>query len=289
MCTRRMVLCCVCTHLSRCSVDVSLSLRGCPLCGRPFWTKEASCLVEVLVSRLCCNVPLCPSVRLILDLPCSSRKLFRVAVRCFLPRLSQFSPFLWPKERLKFIVLLQKVCCVERAVPPPLLRSLQKRSVSTAVAAKTKFARSTRQVDSGHRFVMDNFVHVHDVMEGLPKAFSWNSVLYSWYSPAWIKRGCGDAKILLDTEYDLRFFLFHKRGSTRVLGHLFIEGHRFCDVKANAGNAKCWVWTARGRSQGEDAETVVKFARLFPSSELAQHFKVAFDGARALHWERLAI
>ena len=122
MCTSRMVLCCVCTHLSRGSVDMSLSLRGCQLCGRPFWTKEASCLVEVPVSRLCCNVPLCPSVRLILDLPCSSRKLFRVAVRCFLPRLSQFSPLLWPKERLKFIVLLQKVCCVERGVPPPLLR-----------------------------------------------------------------------------------------------------------------------------------------------------------------------
>ena len=66
---------------------------------------------------------------------------------------------------------------------------------------------------------------MHDVMEGLLAAFSWNSVLCSWHSPGWIKRGSGDAKTLL-------------HGS---------------------------------------------------QSELAQQFKVASDGARALNWERLAI
>ena len=76
-------------------------------------------------SSLLEKVPLGPSVCLILDLPCSSRKLFRVAVRCFLLRLSLFSPFLWLKERQKFIVLLLGACCVERAVLPLLPRRMR--------------------------------------------------------------------------------------------------------------------------------------------------------------------
>ena len=174
------------------------------------------------------------------------------------------------------------------ASPHAVVQS-SKRSVTTAVAPRTKSARSTRQVDSGHGFVMENFVHVHDVLEDLLQILSWNSVLYSWHSSARIKRGSGDAKILLDTEYDLRYFLFHKHGSTRVLWYFFIEGQGFCDLKANAGNAKCWALTGRGRSPGEDAKTVVEFALLFPSSELALQFKVDFDAARALNWERLGI
>ena len=74
-----------------------------------------------------------------------------------------------------------------------------------------------------------------------------------------------------------------------MLGYFFIEGRGFCDLNVNAGNDKCWVWSARDRSQGEDAESVVKFALLFPSSELALQFKVAFDEVRALNWERLGI
>ena len=112
-----------------------------------------------------------PSVCLILDLPCSSRKLFRVAVRCFLLRLSLFSPFLWLKEWQKFIVLLPRACCVERAVLPLLLRrmrllSLQSGRFPTAVPPKTKSVRSTVLVDSGQGFAMENFVHVREVMEG---------------------------------------------------------------------------------------------------------------------------
>ena len=44
------------------------------------------------------------------------------------------------------------------------------------------------------------------------------------------KKCSGDAKILSDTEHGLRYFLFHKHNSTRVLGHFFIDGQGFCQV-----------------------------------------------------------
>ena len=127
--TRRMVLYSVYTHLSRWLVDMCLFLLECLLCVRPFWIMEASCLVEVPVSRLCWKVPLGPSVCMILDLPCSSRKLFRVAVRCFLLRLSQFSPFLWLKEAE-----------VHRAVAEGVLRGT---SSSSTIASPHEVAQSS--------------------------------------------------------------------------------------------------------------------------------------------------
>ena len=54
---------------------------------------------------------------------------------------------------------------MERAASPHAVVQSSKRSVSTTVVPKTKSARSTRQVDSGQEFVMENFVHVYDVME----------------------------------------------------------------------------------------------------------------------------
>ena len=110
---------------------------------------------------------------------------------------------------------------------PHAVAQSSKRSVSTAVAPKTKSARSTVLVDSGQGFAMENFVHVHEVMEGCREVLSWNSVLYSWHSSTWTKRGSGHAKIILDTEFGLRYFLFQKHGSTRVLGYFFIEGRGF--------------------------------------------------------------
>ena len=172
---------------------------------------------------------------------------------------------------------------------PHAVAQSSKRSVSTAVAPKTNSARSTVLVDSGQGFAMENFVHVHEVMEGCREVLSWNWVLSSWHSSTWTKRGSGHAKIILDTEFGLRYFLFQKHGSTKILGYFFREGRGFCDLNVNAGNDKCWVWSARDRSQGEDAESVVMFALLFSSSELALQFKVAFDEVRALNRERLGI
>ena len=90
-------------------------------------------------------------------------------------------------------------------------------------------------------------------------------------------------------QFGLRYFLFQKHSSTRVLGYFFIEGRGFCDLKVNAGNDTCWVWSARDRSQGDDAESVVKIALPFPTSELALQFKVAFDEVRVLNREWLGI
>ena len=77
-CTRRMVLYRVCTHLSRALRPPILDNGGVVFGGGAGF----SSMLESAVG---------PSVCLILDLPCSSRKLFRVAVRCFLLRVSPFS------------------------------------------------------------------------------------------------------------------------------------------------------------------------------------------------------
>ena len=106
--------------------------------------------MEVPVSRLSWNVPLS-----------SSELQFVVSFH-----VSPSLPVSVAMERLKFIVLQQKVCCSSStAASPHAVVQSSKRSVSTNVVPKTKSARSTRQVDSGQEFVMENFVHVHDVME----------------------------------------------------------------------------------------------------------------------------
>ena len=169
-------------------------------------------------------------------------KSFRVAVRCCFP-LSQFSSFCGLKQRLKFIVLLQKVCCVERAVPPQPLRRRQNVGFLRLLPRR----RNLRAVKM--TLGKENFVHVHDVMEGLLEVVSSNSVLFFFgIPPHGYKEVLATPRSLLDTKYDLRYFLFHTHGSTRVLGQFFIESQGFCDLKANAGNAKCWAWTARDRS-----------------------------------------
>ena len=128
---------------------------------------------------------------------------------------------------------------------------------------------------------------MHEVMEGCREVVSLElgTLLLAFFHMD--KRGFGYAKVILDTEYGLRYFLFQKHGSTRVFGHFFIEGRGFCDLKVNAGNDKCWVWSARDRSKGDDTETVVRAA--FPSSKPALQFKVVFDEARVLKRERLSI
>ena len=66
--------------------------------------------------------------------------------------------------------------------------------------------------------------------------------------------------------------------------------HKGARVLLHRGSwLQCWVWSARDCSQGEVAESVVKFALLFPSSELDLQFKVAFDEVRALNREWLGI
>ena len=144
------------------------------------------------------------------------------------------------------------------AASPQAVVQSSKRSVSTAVAPKTK-----------------------------PVPWRTLSMCMMWWRYSWHSAFLRVDKWRFWRRQDpFGHLLFHKHGSTRVLGHFFIEGRGFGDLKANAGSAKSWVWTVRDRSQGGDAETVVKFALLFP---LALQFKVAFDGARALNRVRLGI
>ena len=86
------VPCRVCTNLSRGFVDMSLSLLGCLLCGRPFWTMEASSLLERAVRPVSLFDPE-PALFVEKALPSCSSLFPSTSPPSFLPL----------KERLKFI------------------------------------------------------------------------------------------------------------------------------------------------------------------------------------------
>ena len=182
-------------------------------------------------------------------------------------------PFLGLKERLEFIVLLLRACCVERAVLQPLLRrmrllSLQNGRFPLLLPRRHNLRGQPFWLTLGKGLPRRTLSMCMRLWRVAERSYPWNSALYSWHSSTWTIRGSGFVKIFLDTEYGLRYFLFQKHGSTRVLWYFFIEGRGFCDLKVNAGNDKCWVWSARDRSKGENTETVVKFALLFRHQSL---------------------
>ena len=112
-------------------------------------------------------------------------------------------------------------CSVFKAVGfPPLL------------CRRQNLRRQPFLVASGQGFAMENFVHVHEVMEGCLEVLSWNSVLYSWHSLHMDKK-----EVLVTPRSSwtpssvFASSCSKKHGSTRVPGYFFIEGRGFCDFE----------------------------------------------------------
>jgi len=109
--------------------------------------------------------------------------------------------------------------------------------------------------------------------------YSQRSKLYRFKDADWKERGTGEAKLLRNSQTGMvRFLLRQEKTMKIVANHYVIDQAPYCDLRPNAGSAKCWVWTAMDCADGDPVAE--QFALKFGAPELAEKFKEAFDAAK---------
>eukprot|EP00929_Paragymnodinium_shiwhaense_P022607 TRINITY_DN143_c0_g2_i1.p1 TRINITY_DN143_c0_g2~~TRINITY_DN143_c0_g2_i1.p1 ORF type:complete len:2603 (-),score=942.64 TRINITY_DN143_c0_g2_i1:139-7947(-) len=114
--------------------------------------------------------------------------------------------------------------------------------------------------------------------------FSHRSKLYVFKDTEWKEKGLGDSKILKHrSSGKVRYVLQQEKSSALAANHYIVALEPFCDLRANAGSDKCWVWTAQDCADGD--KVTEQFALKFGTTETAQAFKEKFDEGKALNGE----
>lgn len=105
------------------------------------------------------------------------------------------------------------------------------------------------------------------------------SKLYRFRDGDWKERGTGDVKLLRHKNTGkVRFLLRQEKTMKIVANHYIINEAPYCDLRPNAGSAKCWVWTVIDCADGEPV--VEQFALKFGTPELAAKFFEAYEEAK---------
>merc|ERR1712066_662173 len=92
----------------------------------------------------------------------------------------------------------------------------------------------------------------------------------------------GEAKLLQHKETKkVRFILRQEKTQKIVANHYVVDLPPYCDLQPNAGNDRCWVWSAQDCS--DDKPAMERMALRFGTPELATKFKEAFDNAKELN------
>jgi len=114
--------------------------------------------------------------------------------------------------------------------------------------------------------------------EGEEQVYSQRSKLYRWRDGEWKERGLGEARLLRNSQGQVRFLLRQEKTGKVVANHQLVNTPPYCDLRPNADNEKIWVWTTPDSS--EDSLETQQFALKFGSVELAFVFKEAFNAAK---------
>jgi len=114
--------------------------------------------------------------------------------------------------------------------------------------------------------------------EGEEQVYSQRSKLYRWRDGEWKERGLGEARLLRDSQGQVRFLMRQEKTGKVVANHQLVNTPPYCDLRSNADNEKIWVWTTPDCS--EDSLETQQFALKFGTVELANVFKEAFDAAK---------
>lgn len=118
--------------------------------------------------------------------------------------------------------------------------------------------------------------------EGQEVMWSQHAKLYRFRDGEWKERGTGEAKLLRDSASSRTRFLLRQEKTMKVMAnHWVIDEVPYCDLRPNAGNDRCLVWTTPDSSDNANEPQVEKFALKLATVELAGKFKEAFLQAKA--------
>lgn len=114
--------------------------------------------------------------------------------------------------------------------------------------------------------------------EGEEQVYSQRSKLYRWRDGEWKERGLGEARLLRNSQGQVRFLMRQEKTGKVVANHQLVNTPPYCDLRPNGENEKIWVWTTPDSS--EDGPETEQFGLKFGTVELAHAFKEAFDAAK---------
>jgi len=116
--------------------------------------------------------------------------------------------------------------------------------------------------------------------------YSQRSKLYRFRGGEWKERGLGDSKLLKDKETGrVRYLLRQEKTLKVVSNHYVIDTSPYCELRANCGSDKAWVWTAQDYADGK--MEVERFCLKFGTLDSADAFKDAFEDAKRKNVEVL--